>query len=230
LSLGDHHETGQIFLEKGYLAEKYGVTDASGLLDAVFDGQAAFREMVRAGEGVVRDFINIFSSAYFLGVARGEGALSVGTVREAAREWFEKDKAPNIDRRQTAALDFMRREVIGKKRARSFLMEKRYERYDVIRSLFDYRLLHIIERGYADKDDPSVRYNIYTLDYGLYVDLIGTHKAPEGDFSAALKRHRNEDIVPVDNRRWIRRIILTPAQLDEVTGRDGADVQLPPRK
>src|SRR3712207_8798022 len=57
------------------------------------------------------------------------------------------------------------------------------ERHEVVRSLFDFRLIHLVQRGYADKDNPGLRYNIFTLDYGTYVDLIGTKRAPQGDFS-----------------------------------------------
>jgi hypothetical protein len=38
-----------------------------------------------------------------------------------------------------------------------------------------------MQRGYADKDNPGVKYNIYTLDCGTYVDLIGTVKQPAID-------------------------------------------------
>ena len=36
-----------------------------------------------------------------------------------------------------------------------------------------------MQPGHADKDNPGIRYNIYTLDYGTYVDLIGTSKEPQ---------------------------------------------------
>ena len=55
--------------------------------------------------------------------------------------------------------------------------------------------------------------NIYTLDYGTYVDLIGTQKAPTGDFTEELEGDEAETVVPFDDRRSIRRIILRPAQL-----------------
>ena len=70
-----------------------------------------------------------------------------------------------------------------------------------------------MQRGYADKDRPGVRYNIYTLDYGTYVDLIGTQKDPAGDFTEELEQEGAETIVPFDDRRSIRRIILRPEQL-----------------
>jgi hypothetical protein len=134
-------------------------------------------------------------------------------VQGAAREWYEKDKAPNIDPEQERVLRTVIEKVIAERRARSFLLEKQYEKDPLILSLFDFRLLHLVQRGYADKDRPGVRYNIYTLDYGTYVDLIGTQKAPSGDFTEALEGDEAETVVPFDDRRSIRRIILRPEQL-----------------
>jgi hypothetical protein len=62
-----------------------------------------------------------------------------------------------------------------------------------------------MQRGYADKDNPGVRYNIYTIDYGAYVDLIGTSKEPELDL---MEREELDVVVPFDDKRSIRRIIL----------------------
>lgn len=76
----------------------------------------------------------------------------------------------------------------------------------MVQKLFDARILHQMQRGYADKDNPGIRYNIYTLDYGTYVDLIGTSKQPQMDL---LDDSEDVDIVvPFDDKRSIRRIIL----------------------
>ena len=146
-------------------------------------------------------------------------------VAVAPCEWYEKDKAPNIDDEQARVLRTIIDKVIAERRARSFLLEKEYEKDPLILSLFDFRLLHLVQRGYADKDRPGVRYNIYTLDYGTYVDLIGTQKAPTGDFTEELEGDESETVVPFDDRRSIRRIILRPEQLQgngAVEGSNGA--------
>jgi hypothetical protein len=65
-----------------------------------------------------------------------------------------------------------------------------------------------MRRGYADKDNPGVRYNIYSLDYGTYVDLKHTSKQPEIDFFED-REESSDFVVPFDDRRKIRRIILT---------------------
>jgi hypothetical protein len=48
--------------------------------------------------------------------------------------------------------------------------------------------------------------NIYAIDYGAYVDLIGTSKEPELSFLAG--REGGDILVPFDDKRSIRRIVL----------------------
>jgi hypothetical protein len=77
--------------------------------------------------------------------------------------------------------------------------------------LFDARLLHVIKRNISGQEEPGARYDAYKLDYGCYVDLLATTKAPtyhlfetEGsdeEIGASIK-------VPTDDYRAIRRAIL----------------------
>ena len=99
-------------------------------------------------------------------------------------------------------------EVIGNKKARSFLVSRELERHPIIQQLFDARVIHLVKKGYSDKDNPGIRYNIYSLDYGTYVDLISTSKQPEIDFIVNDELD-SSTIVPFDDNRSIRRIILT---------------------
>jgi hypothetical protein len=69
-----------------------------------------------------------------------------------------------------------------------------------------------MQRGYADKDNPGVRYNIYAIDYGAYVDLIGTSKKPE--LNLQIECEGSDIVVPFDDKRSIRRIVLDEAILD----------------
>ncbi len=69
-----------------------------------------------------------------------------------------------------------------------------------------------MHRGYADKENPGVRYNIYTLDYGTYVDLKNTSQEPQIEF---INFTEGKDlIVPFDDKRSIRRIVLNKNILD----------------
>ncbi len=62
----------------------------------------------------------------------------------------------------------------------------------------------------SSNDEPGARYDVYKIDYGCYVDLINTTRAPVGLFE--------EDDgtfieVPHDDYRSIRRAILNPLKL-----------------
>jgi hypothetical protein len=130
-------------------------------------------------------------------------------VTEAAKQWFEQDKAQHLDNQMHNVLRKIVDDVIGKKRARAFLLPLSLEKHPMILRLFDARVIHHLQRGYADKDNPGVRYNIYTLDYGTYVDLMGTSKAPQIEFEGFSSETAGVDVVvPFDDKRSIRRIVL----------------------
>jgi hypothetical protein len=62
----------QLEFDQSYLAETYGITGADILVRRFFASVDAFKELVRAGEGVARDFLNIFqrSSVLFVKIVR----------------------------------------------------------------------------------------------------------------------------------------------------------------
>jgi len=140
---------------------------------------------------------------------------------EGARQWFEQDKDCNLDADLRQVLRRITDEVIGKRRARSFLLPRELSDHAVIQKLFDLRVLHLVQRGYADKDKPGVRHNIYSLDYGTYVDLINTSKKPDLGFTFHEDEPQEEFVVPFDDKRSIRRIILT----EEILGADPAGIK-----
>jgi len=192
---------------------QYGIRDGMSLVDQLFTTKNVFREMVRASEGVARDLINIFSSAYFDANRQGHGRIQKGSVLSSARQWFEKDKAQNLDPELNDVLRKIIDEVIGHRKARSFLVQRDLEKHVVIQRLFDSRVLHLVVRGYADKDNPGKRYNIYTLDYGTYVDLINTSKEPQLEFEE-FDSVPEDFVVPFDDKRSIRRIVVDESILD----------------
>ena len=168
---------------------------------------------MRASEGVVRDLINIFSKAYFVAHRKGKPKIERDAVLEAARQWFEQDKERNLSDELRNVLRKITDEVIGKRRARSFLLPRELAAHSVIQQLLDLRVLHLVQRGYADKDKPGARYNIYALDYGTYVDLMNTKSKPDLGFIELEEMDEREYVVPFDDKRSIRRIILTEATL-----------------
>lgn len=77
--------------------------------------------------------------------------------------------------------------------------------------------MHVIKRSISGQEEPGVRYDAYKLDYGCYVDLLATTKAPihqlfdteedPDELGASIK-------VPTDDYRAIRRAILDLADFE----------------
>lgn len=192
-------------LEEGYLGSQYNVNSGRQLASRLFTERATCAELARACEGVVRDLINIFTKAFFDSQRRGRDSIDKAAVVDSARQWFEQDKAQYLDDELQEVLRRIVDDVIGKRRARSFLLPRELERHPVVQRLFDARVIHHMQRGYADKDNPGIRYNIYSIDYGTYVDLLGTSKEPELDL---IERDEPDIVVPFDDKRSIRRIVF----------------------
>ena len=201
-------------LPDDYLQSKHGVANASQLQSKMFTERATFVELVRAAEGVARDLINIFTSAFFDAHRRKLERIDRKAVVEAARQWYEKDKQKDLAEELKEVLGRIVKEVIGSRKARSFLLPRELEKHPTIQRLFDMRVLHLMHRGYADKENPGVRYNIYTLDYGTYVDLKNTSQEPQIDF---VEFSEGKDlVVPFDDKRSIRRIVLNKEILNPI--------------
>ncbi len=202
-------------LPKDYLATKYSIKSANQLISRLFTQRPTFKELVRASEGVIRDFLNIFSIAYFDSKRFSKSNIELNAIEQAASQWFQTDKMQNLDETLMAKLSRIVNSTIGDRRARSFLVDRGLEKHPIIQQLSDYRILHLVKRGYADKDNPGRRYSIYTLDYGTYVDLKRTSKQIELDFVEFKNEMELENkIVPFDDKRTIRRIILDKKILD----------------
>jgi len=197
-------------LDEGYL-KGHGVSSGRQLASRLFTERATCGELARSSEGVVRDLINIFTKAFFDAHRRGRETIDKQAVLDSARQWFEQDKAQYLDEELQKVLRRIVDDVIGKRKARSFLLPRELERNPIVQRLFDARVIHHMQRGYADKDNPGVRYNIYSIDYGTYVDLLGTTKEPELDL---VERAEPDVVVPFDDKRSIRRIVLHPEVLE----------------
>ena len=174
-----------------------------------FTQSNTFDELVRASEGVPRDAINILIQA--AQYARGN-PIAMEDVRRAAHAWYQRDKEPAIQATEGAVqlLQWIVQEVIGKRRARAFLLRTDV-RDSLIEALFDGRVLHILKKNISTHDEPGIRYNVYKLDYGCYVDLINTARATKGLLPLDQEDGKGEVQyieVPPDDYRAIRRAIL----------------------
>lgn len=142
-------------------------------------GDRAFTELVRAGEGVPRDFINIFAKAFFLTASHSDDRIDAGAVRTAAGEWYGIDKADNLDPEQEMLLRAIVGHVVGKHRVTSFAAQRHQERHRLIQELVDLRLLHLVRRNWMrDHKNPGDRCTVFRVDFGSYAPLMGTSRAP----------------------------------------------------
>jgi len=173
----------------------------------------AFAEFVRAAEGVPRDAINLAALA-----AQYADSTSIGTgeVRKAAREWYLRDKQgaisanPNAQRMLRLLID----EVVGRRRARTFLLDHAAQRDNpLVRDLYDVRLLHILRRGIVVPRQPGTVYDGFAIDYGCYIALLGSdddHQFASNWYDAWLRTQR--EVAPDTFHDLLRSVI----DLDEL--------------
>jgi hypothetical protein len=187
------------------------------LVRVTFTQSPVFTEFVRAVEGVRRDALNLIAKVVTKSYGR---KIAMSDVRAAARDWYHQDKASSIlsNPGLHAVLEYIVDSVIGERRARAFLFPTA-SRDAAIEQLFDARLLHILKKNVSSRDDPGVRYDVYKIDYGCYVELATTTWMPRGLFGdeawdSLVKAHGIEDPeVPWDDYRSIRRAILRPENI-----------------
>lgn len=178
------------------------------LVQAAFTQRNAFEEFVKSAEGVARDAFNVLSIAAQRSM---HDKISIPTIRVAARTWFQRDKEGAI-RANSEAQDLLHwivDEVIAHRRARAFLLMSN-TRHPLIDALFDARLLHVIKRSISGQERAGVRYDAFKLDYGCYVDLLATTRAPNHQLfdTPADLEVGTRITVPSDDYRAIRRAIL----------------------
>lgn len=179
---------------------------SSELMRQTFTEKRAVEEFVRACEGVPRDGINIISLAAQKAV---DGSISVSDIRTAASSWYQRDKEKTVGSNELAMdlLHWIIDQVIGGRKARAFLLKSGGDN-ELVESLYDSRVLHVLKKGISSHDQPGVRYDVYKLDYGCYVNLLSTSKAPQGLLPLEDGAASDYIEVPPDDYRSIRRAIL----------------------
>lgn len=176
------------------------------LVRRAFTDRRAFDELVRACEGVPRDVINIAGKAALQVAAE---PISVPAVRTAARAWYQSDKEAAVRARREAfaLLNWIIDEVIRGKQARGFLVNQKAAETPLLLALFDARVLHIARRGYSAQDAPGERFDVWTVDYGAYVDMLHTKYEPQGLLPVGDDPGEWVE-VPTQDLRAIRRAVL----------------------
>ncbi len=186
-------------------------SSAADLQKMAFTQRNAIDDFVRAAEGVPRDAINILRLA---AQRADDNPIAVEHVRVAARRWYLQNKEKEIPEDAKALLHWVIDEVIGKRQARAFLLHQGEGRNALISALYDARVLHVIRRGVAAQDRAGVRFDVYAIDYGCYVDLINTAKAPQGLYEVGDDEQGEWVEVPHGDYRSIRRAILELEQFE----------------
>jgi hypothetical protein len=147
------------------------VTDPTAFVEAAFS-HTAFVELVRAAEGIPRDAINIVAIAAQHAHTK---PISVRDVRQAARDWYLRDKHAAIAGNEQARM-LLRQlvdEVVGRRRSRTFLLDRETAVHrDTINDLHDARLLHVLRHGLVDPRSPGTLYDGFVIDYGCYVAVL----------------------------------------------------------
>ena len=124
--------------------------------------------------------------------------------------WYQRDKEAALSEEAHDLLNWIMSVVIGNRQARAFMLRQGEDRrHPLIGALYDARVLHLLRRGIAARDQPGVRFNGWGLDYGCYVDLANTVKSPKGLWEVAPDEGDDRFAeVPIDDYRSIRRAIL----------------------
>jgi hypothetical protein len=177
-----------------------------GFVQQAFTQSPVFDELVRAAEGVPRDAINIIIQS---AMKAGKSQIAMNHVRGAAMAWYQLDKEKAV-RDHSYAMDLLHwiiQQVIGNRKARAFLLRSDV-RDELIDSLFEARVLHILKRNVSSREEPGARYNVYKLDYGCYVELINTVNNPGGLLPIDTNQGGGFVKVPPDDYRAIRGAIL----------------------
>ena len=194
--------------------ERVDKLDEHELINLAFTQISAFDELVRAAEGVPRDAIHIasLSAQYAL-----RERIGVPHVRRAAKNWYQTGKESAVRAREEAIglLHWIVDKVIGDRKARAFLLRSNVN-HPLIEELFDARVIHILKHGVSTHDQPGARYDVYKLDYGCYVDLMTTARAPIGLLPVEEEDDPSGYVeVPQDDYRSIRRAILDLSEFRE---------------
>jgi len=191
----------------------------------IFTQDKAFTELVRAAEGNCRDFLCIFSRAFWDGYRQHADAkaISIPHISEAAASWFESEKYVNIrdEELPNASLTYILNNIIKGYKSRTFMVEASKVQDEALIRLLNERVIHKLSVSYAHKDRPGERYELFSLDYGAYVRFAGTVNEPNPanlplqpqlPFEGVVKVQEDEQqfIVPLDDKRSIRRIVFDP--------------------
>jgi hypothetical protein len=151
--------------ELGY---EFQIKTSAEFREISFTGQA-FDELVKAAEGVPRDALNIAGLAAAIAVDK---PIAVRNIQVAAREYFLRDKEGKISGKAQTLLNTIVRDCVERETRVLVLRRPRESNNYLVQILYDHRLIHRIEQGVMMGDDYSVKYDLYLVDFGCFVNML----------------------------------------------------------
>jgi hypothetical protein len=151
--------------ELGY---EFAIKTAGELRETCFADQA-FDELVRASEGVPRDALNVAGLAAAIAADK---PMTVRNIQIAARDYFLRDKEGKISDKAQELLNRIVRDCVRRETRVLILRRPRESDNYLVQTLYDNRLIHRIEQGVMIGNDYSVKYDLYLVDFGCFVNIL----------------------------------------------------------
>jgi hypothetical protein len=186
---------------------------AEYIINQLFTQRKVFSEMCRASEGNTRDLLVLLGKAHNRFIQQvGHQKIGLEDVYAAASDLYRADKLSNLTTEKSLEefLDYLVNDIIRERRSRTFMVPYASRSHPLLTRLFSARLLHPLEIEWSHPDRPGERYSLITMDYGTYAAFKGTKNEPlQGVlFDRSLPQPDVTDLVPLDDRRSIRRIVV----------------------
>jgi hypothetical protein len=151
--------------ELGY---EFAIKTAGQLREICFADQA-FDELVRASEGVPRDALNVAGLAAAIAADK---PITVRNIQMAARDYFLRDKEGKISDKAQELPNRIVRDCVRRETRVLILRRPRESDNYLVQTLYDNRLIHRIEQGVMMGSDYSVKYDLYLVDFGCFVNIL----------------------------------------------------------
>ena len=192
------------------------------VLNKLFTQERAFVEMCRAAEGNARDMLVLFVKAHWR-FCQQESHQRIGLdeVHNASTELYRGDKYSNIatEKHLEEFLEYLITSVIKEKKSRTFMVPFQQRNHPLLQRLYSARILHLLNYEWSHPHRPGERYSLVTMDYGTYVSFRGTKNEPQQKLFWPTDETQPPDLVPFDDRRSIRRIIVSEDVLEKFWNR-----------
>lgn len=182
-----------------------------------FTQDRAFSDLCRAAEGNCRDLLNIFRASFAKFIKdKGSDRIGIPQVNQGAEEWFSGEKLRTIqtDGRLEEFLNHLTTNIIRGRKTKTFMVHSRDIHHPILLKLYAARLLHPLRTIWRHPDQPGDPYRLVTMDFGCYVSLRNTKSAPNEQLFFSPDDRQFDDLVPLDDRRSIRRVVVDRQTLD----------------